>query len=129
MTFFAIVPSAVFAIFFGKKMRAIQREIQTQKAVMTTVAEESFQNVRTVKAFANEDDEARKFREGNIKVFKMGRTKAIYSGIYSSLVQVFLYGAMAGVIYTAKELFKKGLVTPGSITTFLFYSFQLIFSW
>jgi ABC-type multidrug transport system fused ATPase/permease subunit len=99
---------------------------------MSEVAAESFRNVRTVKAFANEDEEARKFENGNLKVFDMGRKKAIFQGIYASLVQVFLYGAMAGVIYTAKEILRRNetqtLVSPGSITAFLFYLFQLVFN-
>jgi len=76
-------------------------------AIMSEVAAEAFRNVRTVKAFANEDDEARKFKNGNMQVYDMGCKKAFYQGIYSSLVQVFLYGAMAGVIYTSKEIVRR----------------------
>lgn len=43
---------------------------------MTTVAEESFSNIRTVKAFSNEDEETRKFSEGTDAVFELGKKKA-----------------------------------------------------
>ena len=36
---------------------------------MNTTAEESFSNIRTVKAFSNEKDEAKKFGRGNEFVF------------------------------------------------------------
>ena len=36
---------------------------------MNTVAEESFSNIRTVKAFSNELNEIAKFRKGNEVVF------------------------------------------------------------
>lgn len=40
---------------------------------MTTVAEESWSNVRTVKAFSNEKEEINKFEIDNANVFKLGK--------------------------------------------------------
>lgn len=65
-TFGAIIPIVVFSVFYGRYMRTLQRDIQKSKAAMTTVAEESFSNVRTVKAFSNEYEECNKFNEGNV---------------------------------------------------------------
>ena len=36
---------------------------------MTVLAEESYINIRTVKAFANEEDESKKFKVGNDAVY------------------------------------------------------------
>ena len=43
---------------------------------MNTVAEESISNVRTVKAFCNEDTEIKKFLEGNKVVYTVGARKS-----------------------------------------------------
>lgn len=43
---------------------------------MNSIAEESFTNIRTVKGFANEADEIRKFRKANQIVFGIGKKKA-----------------------------------------------------
>lgn len=45
---------------------------------MNTVAEESFSNIRTVKAFSNEDAEFAKFEKGNTEVYSAGRRKTAY---------------------------------------------------
>lgn len=73
--------SAFISIYFSMKVRAMQREIQQQKAGMTVIAEESYQNIRTVKAFANEEEESRKFLVGNQKVFQSGKKKALITGL------------------------------------------------
>lgn len=52
---------------------------------MNSVAEESFSNIRTVKAFNNEEDEMKKFEKGNQVVYGAGRRKTIYTGINSML--------------------------------------------
>ena len=57
ITLASIVPIMIFASIYGSKMRKLTKQQQEERAKMTTVAEESFSNVRTVKAFSNEDYE------------------------------------------------------------------------
>jgi ABC-type multidrug transport system fused ATPase/permease subunit len=56
-----IVPIIIFASIYGGKIRDFQKNIQEEKALMSNVADESFGNVRTVKAFSNELEETNKF--------------------------------------------------------------------
>jgi ABC-type multidrug transport system fused ATPase/permease subunit len=53
---------------------------------MSTIAEESFGNVRTVKAFSNEEEEIRKFNLGNQEVYKIGLKKVFWNAIYAFTV-------------------------------------------
>jgi ABC-type multidrug transport system fused ATPase/permease subunit len=59
--FGAIIPIIIFSVFLMIFMRKIQKTIQEEKSHMNTIAEESFANVRTVKAFQNEDVEIERF--------------------------------------------------------------------
>ena len=52
---------------------------------MNTVAEESFSNIRTVKAFSNEVHEITKFESGNEIVFDAGRKKAQYQAVFATM--------------------------------------------
>jgi ATP-binding cassette subfamily B protein len=54
VTMVSIIPVLIFGIFYGTKIRAITKEAQDKKGVMGSVAEESFSNIRTVKAYATE---------------------------------------------------------------------------
>jgi len=49
---------------------------------MATIADESFGNIRTVKAFSNEDEEIRKFKAGSTIVYKVGVKKALIGAVY-----------------------------------------------
>lgn len=53
---------------------------------MNTAAEESFSNVRTVKAFSNELDEAQKFGKGNSATYEWGVKKSVWYGWFAGLV-------------------------------------------
>ena len=72
---------------------------------MNTVAEESFSNVRTVKAFASENSEISKFMEGNNVVYNAGSKKAAAQAILTLVTSIILYGAMIGVVYVSKILY------------------------
>jgi len=78
VTFAGIIPLVLFSTFYQKWMRTLQRLIQNEKGKMNTVAEESFSNIRTVKAFSNEDTEIAKFATGNLVVYEAGRKKAAF---------------------------------------------------
>jgi ABC-type multidrug transport system fused ATPase/permease subunit len=93
---------------------------------MTNSAEEAFSNVRTVKAFSNEEEEVKKFMSGNQSVYTWGRKKAIWNGVFSFSVQVCLYGGMCVIIYVASILNERGEISVGLITTFLFYMLLLL---
>ena len=53
---------------------------------MTTVAEESWSNVRTVKAFSNERNEVLKFVHDNETVYDLGKEKAYYESAFGLLI-------------------------------------------
>ena len=49
-----ILPVIIFSVTYGKYMKTAQKKVQDGKAQISTVAEETFSNIRTVKAFATE---------------------------------------------------------------------------
>ena len=126
ITMASIVPIILFAAIFSGQMRKLTQQQQEEKAKMTTVAEESFSNVRTVKAFSNEDEELNKFMEGNSAVFQLGRLKAIWNGFLQFTVRVYLYGALTAIIYFTAIFYKRGEISLGSISSFLFYLIMLL---
>lgn len=95
---------------------------------MSGIADESISNVRTVKAFANEEEEIRKFNEFSYKVYQIGVQKAQWTAFFGFFTQFCLYGAMALVIYIASILYDKDMITIGQITSFLFYMLMILFN-
>ena len=89
-TIISIMPVLVFSIFYGTFM--------TKKAKISTMAEETFSNVRTVKAFANEEEEIHKFSEENDGVYKVGVKKVLWASIFNMFANFFFYGSIASIL-------------------------------
>lgn len=93
---------------------------------MNSSAEESFSNIRTVKAFSNEADESLKFEKSNNLTYDWGLKRSLWYGWFSGFVQTLLYSSMVGVMAMATLLNSKGLISVGIITTFMFYMIMLL---
>lgn len=81
VTIGGIIPVLLCGAFFGQKINFLQKKIQDDKAKMSSVADESFGNVRTVKSFSNELEETEKFNRWNEEVYLTSKQKTMwYSG-------------------------------------------------
>ena len=105
ISFAFILPNILFTMFYQRFMRVVQKTIQAAKGKMTTVAEESFSNIRTVKAFDNEDEELSKYQICDRIVFQAGRRKTLYTGISSMITTYILWLAWPAVIYFASKMY------------------------
>ena len=75
------------------------KEIQDSKAALSTLCEESFSNIRTVKAFATEVQEAKQVAKENKIIYDIGVVKAYWGGSINLVIMIFIYGAMIVLIY------------------------------
>ena len=88
---------------------------------MSAVAGETLSNIRTVRAFSNEEGEIKRFEAGNREVCRVGRKRTIYTATYEFLLTILLYGSMGAVMFYAVRLYLNDTLSIGSIATFLLY--------
>ena len=67
---------AIVAIVMERKLDKVYEDISEENAVLTTVAEENLAGVRTVKAFAREDYEIKKFLSHNERYYNLNITQS-----------------------------------------------------
>ncbi len=71
---------------------------------MSSIAEETFGNVRTVKAFATEEAETQRFLIANTDVYNIGYTKALWYGGFNFVANFFVFGSMAAILSIGAKL-------------------------
>lgn len=92
------------------------------------VAEESFSNIRTVKAFATEEYEKRKFAKHNYEVYKWNVLRGIWGGLLMTIFGSLIYAVLVLIIWIGTFFYKDGDITLGELTSFLLYLIYLIMS-
>uniref|UniRef100_A0A0D9VZ56 ABC transporter B family member 25 n=1 Tax=Leersia perrieri TaxID=77586 RepID=A0A0D9VZ56_9ORYZ len=118
-----IVPVISIAVRkFGRFLRELSHQTQAAAAVASSIAEESFGAIRTVRSFAQESHEILRYGEKVEETLKLGLKQAKVVGMFSgglnaastlSVVIVVIYGA---------NLTINGYMTIGSLTSFILYS-------
>ncbi|VAI36866.1 unnamed protein product [Triticum turgidum subsp. durum] len=118
-----IVPVISVAVRkFGRFLRELSHQTQAAAAVASSIAEESFGAIRTVRAFAQEPHEVSRYGGKVNETLKLGLKQAKVVGLFSgglnaastlSVVVVVIYGA---------NLTINGYMTTGSLTSFILYS-------
>jgi len=129
MTLFTVgimFPALLLGPVYGRAMRRLNKEISDGKAESSSLAEEAFSNIRTVKAFATEDKECMDYSEKNNYVFERARVMARIYGAFNFVIQFIMFGTLDGLVYFAAYLNSEGTLTIGQFTSFQFYMFSFL---
>ena len=122
-TIIILIPSIVIlAIYLSKFIKAISKKVLATIAEATVIAEESFQNIQTVKAYTNEFYESKKYRIAVEKIKKLSIKAAIYRGGFIAFIMLAFIGALLFVLWRATGLVEEGAITIGSLLAYVGYT-------
>jgi len=125
----AIVPVvAIGGALFGRSLRRLATRFQDALAGSTEVAEESISGIRTVRAFAREEQEVARYAEAVETSFQVAKKRALYIGAFRALVGFGGYLAIAVVLWYGGYLLIDGTISVGKLTSFLLYTLTAAFS-
>ncbi|XP_021761450.1 ABC transporter B family member 25-like [Chenopodium quinoa] len=118
-----VPPISVGVRKFGRFLRELSHKTQAAAAAASSIAEESFGAIRTVRSFAQEDYEIQRYSEKVDETLNLGLTQAKVAGLFFgglnaastlSVIVVVIYGAFLAINGTG--------MTPGALTSFILYS-------
>lgn len=117
------LPFLVAAVLvFGRQIRRLSREMQDRLAACGVIVEESLQAIASVKAFANERYEVRRFSGANEAALKSGLRSAFWNGVFSGFTNFALFAGIIVVLWRGALLLQSGQLSAGELTRFVLYS-------
>ncbi len=121
-----VFPLAAYpVVYFGKKMRKIGKRRQTSIADLTTKIQESLTNIRLIKAFAKEKDEAKDFELKSDNLLKIKLEAIRIDEVTSPLMEVIGAVGVALLIWIGGYIVLKGYLTVGGFFSFMAALFML----
>lgn len=122
----AVVPAvAIGAVYYGRKIRTLAKRYQDALADAGHVAEESLSAIRTVRAFAAEEAEARRYGEAIDASYRLARTRLGAAAIFIGAASSGVFAAIAVVLGYGGLLVAAGELTAGTLTAFLVYTLMI----
>ncbi|KAI3817248.1 hypothetical protein L1987_11037 [Smallanthus sonchifolius] len=118
-----VVPAISIAVRqVGRYLREVSHKTQAAAAVASSIAEESFGAVRTVRSFAQENYEISRYSEKVDETLKLGLQYAKVVGLFfGGLNAASTLSVIVVVIYGA-NLTIAGSMSAGNLTSFILYS-------
>jgi ATP-binding cassette, subfamily B, bacterial len=125
LTFFMLLTFPVLvilALIFGKYIRKLSRKTQDKLAEANVVVEESLQTIAMVKAFTNEVFEIFRYKKTLNEAVSVALRTARYRGLFVSFVIIALFGGIVTIGWKGALLVQAGVLTPGKLFSFVFYT-------
>ncbi len=122
----AMIFCGALAIFLEKKLDKIYEEISEENATLNTVAEENLAGVRTVKAFAREKFEIKKFLSHNKRYYELNMEQSRMFVRYHPLFTLVTKLLPLLVLISGGYLVIKGDFSLGSLSAFIEYSMNIV---
>lgn len=120
------VVSLLFVVV-GGRMRRIFRSVQDQFGDISTRAQENFSGIRTIKAYAQEQQEIGVFREANERYRALNVRYVLLSGLLWPTITLVLGLIAALVLLVGGRLVAAGQISLGDLVLFNTYLTLLAF--
>ncbi|QED26596.1 ATP-binding cassette domain-containing protein [Microvenator marinus] len=129
MVMVVAVPAVVgFAVYYGRKVRALSRRVQDTLADSTAIADESIAGIRTVRSFAAEAFALSQYKVAVEASFDAARERGMVGAIFGGAVSLLGYGAVAVILGYGGHLVMEGRMSAGELTAFLLYTLMVAFA-
>ncbi|MBS9523410.1 ATP-binding cassette domain-containing protein [Litoribacter alkaliphilus] len=112
----------LIAMVFGKYIRKLSKATQDELASANVIVEETLQSIMTVKSFAGEDYETRRYGTGLNRVVKVALKAASFRGAFISFIIFALFGGIVAVMWYGATLVATGAMSIGDLVSFVLYT-------
>lgn len=112
----------VGAMFFGRFIRKLSKQRQTELAETNTVLNETVQSIAAVKAFTNELFESIRYGKSIATMVKISLKYAKGRAIFAAFIVTVLFGSLFFVIWEGANMVSNGTITAGELVAFVAYT-------
>lgn len=113
---------AIIAVFFGRFIRKLSKQVQDRIADTNVIVDETLQGIQNVKAFANEAWEASRYRKEVLEARRLALKGARWRGGFVSFIILCMFGAIVLVIWRGVHLKESGVLETGELVSFILYT-------
>ena len=112
----------IMAVVMGKMVKKLSRKTQDEIAAATTIVEETFQAIQTVKAYTNEFFESKRYVQSMERSRDLAMKAAYYRAGVVSFIIVGIFGGIVLVLWQGGLMIADGRMSSGDLLTFVLFT-------
>lgn len=117
-----VPPLILMSRYYGSYQKKITKNVQDSLANATQVAEERISNIRTVRAFAQENKEIAAYNSKIEHVLQLMQKEAAALGLFWGLTGFTGNLIILSVLYSGGIMMQSSMITVGELSSFLLYA-------
>ena len=126
LVIFLTVPVVTVATrFFGKKIRALSKNVQDKLADTTAIAEETLSAIRVVKSFTREEYEINRYRQATEELFAIARHKIVLTQVFWAGVGLMFMGTLVMIFWYGGREVLSARLSAGDLVAFIVYALNI----
>jgi ATP-binding cassette subfamily B protein len=125
---FVVPPVAFSAVTYGRRVRKLGKESQDALARSNGVAVESLAGIRTVRSFAAEKFELKRYSDAIADSLALAYRRITLSATFMGTATFASFGAGALVFWYGGRMVASGRLSTGELTQFLMYTMMMAFA-
>ena len=118
----------IFALFYAVLVQKLSERYQTALARASDVAQEALSAIRTVRSFAKEMHESRRYDECVQSAYRIGARRARATGVFLGFVSATAQYALVVVLWVGCLQVIEGKLEFGKLTSFLLLAIYVVSS-
>ena len=117
-----VPPVSLAAIWYGRIVRDLSTKTQDALGETSKVAEEKLSNIKTVRAFAQEDGENKTYINRVRDVYSLAKNEAFATGLFYGFTGLAGNSVILALLYYGGSMVRDGLLSIGDLTSFFLYT-------
>mgnify|MGYP001398249873 CR=1 FL=1 len=111
--------------YFGKKIRALSKNVQDKLADTTAIAEETLSAIRVVKSFTREEYEINRYRQATEELFATSRHKIVLTQVFWAGVGLMFMGTLVMIFWYGGREVLSARLSAGDLVAFIVYALNI----
>ena len=112
----------VFAKTYGKRLKALSKEIQDKLATSTTIVEENISCIPVVKSFVRDDLEKQRFSDAVEDSFQSAKKRVTISAFFGPSIGLISFTTALALLWYGGHEVIAGHISPGDLIAFILYA-------
>ena len=117
-----VPPVALGAVVVGRRLSKLAKEAQDALALANEAAEETIAGIRTVRSFAREEAEAKRYGERIWESFAVSRRRIRVVAVFIGVMTLAAFGSVSAVLWFGGRMVMAGDLTVGELASFILYT-------
>ena len=117
-----VPPIGLGVALFGRTIRRLSKNVQDSLADAGVVAEETISGIRTVRAFAQEEQEGLRYRNAVQRSFGFVRLRVRSIAYFTGIASIIGYAAIVATLWYGGRMVVAKEMTVGELTSFILYT-------